>query len=193
MKPDRQLPDIYFSDKFPFAPVFLPEAEVQAMIEDRLPSYERASALIEAYLQNASWLIRPADREQIWEELMPEVYKKGRFGNRNASGSAQLIHPHTLSLLLAIFAVGAIADLTLPPWNEEAELYYQLSRVAISLKPVFDGAGLTAVQAIALLVMYDVFACRKSTFDGTWKMTSFCMALAGSVRIYLLSMSKPVY
>lgn len=37
------------------------------MIKERLPSYERATALVEAYLQHLSWFFRPVERDQIME------------------------------------------------------------------------------------------------------------------------------
>lgn len=159
------------------------------MVEERLPTFERASALIEAYLENLSWMLRPVDREQIWEELIPVVYRKKRVGSEDTSDETIPTDPHILSLMLGVFAIGAFADMTQPPWNEEAELYYHLSRTAISLKPVFEGASLAAVQALATLVMFDVVACRKNSLEDTWKLTSLCLSLAASVRSLLSFLS----
>ncbi|KAH8110513.1 hypothetical protein DFH11DRAFT_1547404 [Phellopilus nigrolimitatus] len=200
------------SRSFPFAPVNLPVDEIQALIEEKLPSYERASALVEAYLENLSWFMRPIDREQIMEELIPTIYKKRytsysinsnscTVSNTNspvstasssetpAESSAQAhlqrhTDPHALALLLVVFAAGAVADMTLPPCNDEAELYYHLSRAAMSLKPVFEGASLQSVQAIVLIGAYDIFSCRKFSLDGAWKMLSFGLALAASIGLH---------
>lgn len=175
----------YLSESFPFTPLYLPVHEIQAHIEEKLPSLERASALVEAYLENLSWFIRPIDREQIMEELIPEVYRKWRFASSsNCAGSSNEespIDPHVLALLFAVFACGADGDLTLAPWNDEADLYYLLARAAVSLKPVFDGCSLHAVQAIALIAAHDLFSCRRNSLEGTWKMLSFSMSLAVSV------------
>lgn len=182
----------YLSRTFPFTPLFLPAQEIQAYIEEKLPSYLRASSLVEAYLENLSWFFRPVDREQITEELIPDIYRRRRqtpgsdqsspgSSESSVSSASSAIDPHALALLLAVFACGATADLTLPPWNDEADLYYHLARTALSLKPVFEGASLHAVQAIALLGSYELFSCRKGDLEGTWKMMSFALSLAASI------------
>ncbi|OCB91784.1 hypothetical protein A7U60_g956 [Sanghuangporus baumii] len=187
-------PISYLSKTFPFTPLYLPTREIQEYIEEKLPSYERASSLTEAYLENLSWFFRPVEREQIMGELIPIVYKKRRRTfNRNGSNGSQNGTPgpdsptdsptdaHVLALLLAVFAAGAVADLTLPPWNDEADLYHHLARTALSLKPVFEGAGLHAVQAISLIGAYDLFACRKNEMEGAWKILTFSLSIAASI------------
>ncbi|KAL5527974.1 hypothetical protein ACEPAG_6775 [Sanghuangporus baumii] len=180
----------YLSKTFPFTPLYLPVPELQKCIEEMLPPYTRATALVEAYLANLSWFFRPVEREEIMEELIPIVYKRRRShsvascsgtSSSDSSGGHQRTDPHVLGLLLSIFAVGAVADMTLPPWNDEGELYYQLSRTALSLKPVFEGAGLHAVEAIALLAAYNLFSCRRKGLEGTWKILSFSVSLAASI------------
>ncbi|KAL5487469.1 hypothetical protein ACEPAI_5577 [Sanghuangporus weigelae] len=184
----------YLSKTFPFTPLYLPVPELQKCIEEMLPPYNRATALVEAYLTNLSWFFRPVEREEIMEELIPLVYKRRRphsvsscsGTSSDSSGGHTRTDPHALGLLLSIFAVGAVADMTLPPWNDEGELYYQLSRTALSLKPVFEGAGLHAVEAIALLAAYNLFSCRRKGLEGTWKILSFSLSLAASVSLLFL-------
>ncbi|KAL5487639.1 hypothetical protein ACEPAI_5747 [Sanghuangporus weigelae] len=169
---------------FPFEPLLLPAEEIQAQIEDKLPSYERGSALIEAYLQNISWLVKMVDREQITEELMPQIYRRKRPGRSSASHETRPTHPHALALLLAVFATGAVADLTLPPWNEEADLYYHLSWTAMGLESLFNSTNLYTIQALAVLGGYDIFSCRTSTLENSWKIISFCLSLAASIGLH---------
>ena len=71
-------PVSYLSKTFPFTPLYLPAHEIQVYIEEKLPSYQRASSLTEAYLENLSWFFRPVEREQVMGELIPIVYKKQR-------------------------------------------------------------------------------------------------------------------
>lgn len=57
--------------------------------------------------------------------------------------------PHRLTLLLAIFAIGALLDPKRDPYNSDADDYYHLSRVALSFKsPVLD----TTANAILAIV-----------------------------------------
>lgn len=167
------------------------------MIEAQLPSYERASALIEAYLENLSWFFRPVDREQIIEELLPSIYKKSSGqptmpilinpeGDSSSQSRSQAVDVHDLSLLLIVFAVGAVADMTLPPDNDEANLYYHLCRATMSLQSILDDTKLTTVQTIALMGAYDLFSCREATLEGAWKLLTIAMCLASSVSNFLL-------
>ncbi|THH08783.1 hypothetical protein EW145_g2474 [Phellinidium pouzarii] len=198
----------YLSKTFPFTPLLLSVDEIQDAIEDMLPSYERASALAEAYLENVSWFFRPVNREQIMEELIPAVYKNWHKTSLSAkpdstpspsvastsnspaetdyddSPRQPRTDPHVLALLLTVFAAGAVADLTLPPYNDEAHLYHHLSRAALSLKSLFDGTTLFTVQAVMLVGTYDLFSCRKDSLEGTYKMLSFGISLASSIGLH---------
>ncbi|KAL5527775.1 hypothetical protein ACEPAG_6576 [Sanghuangporus baumii] len=180
VSPTMTLPE----ETFPFKPLYLPADEILAQIEEKLPSFERASAVVEAYLENTAWFVRLVDREQIMEELIPQIYRRRQFAKNNATDGTQSTDPHTLALLLAIFACGAVADLTLPLWNEEADLYYHLASTAIGLRSVFDGTSLHTIQALAVLGSYDIFSCRKGSLEGTWKLISFCISLASSIGLH---------
>ncbi|KAL5482658.1 hypothetical protein ACEPAI_9252 [Sanghuangporus weigelae] len=180
-------PTSYPREAFPFSPLYLPTQEIRERTQEKLPSFERASALVEAYLENTSWFVKTVDREQIMEELLPLFYKK----RSSSSGNVQA-DPHSLTLLFAIFACGAVADLTLPPWNEEADLYYRLAWMGFSLRSIFDGTSLQTIQALAIIASYDIFSCRRNSLEGTCKMISYSMSLAVSVSFFLPSPRRAV-
>ncbi|KLO09678.1 hypothetical protein SCHPADRAFT_833710 [Schizopora paradoxa] len=178
------------SQMWPFTPLYAPKEDLRQMIESQLPTWERASALTEAYLQNLSWFFRPVDRQQIVEELLPTVFKRRRPNLSQSSFSdspdidGDLDEPvdlHDLALLLMVFACGAAGDLTLPPFNREAETYRQLARATLGLKNIFDGASLSAVQAVCFLGMFDVISGRKNTLETSWKMLCLGFSLSASV------------
>ncbi|KAL5524585.1 hypothetical protein ACEPAF_9725 [Sanghuangporus sanghuang] len=179
MHPSLMSPTSYPREAFPFSPLNLPIQEIRERNQEKLPSFERASALVEAYLENTSWFVKMVDREQIVEELLPLFYKK-----RSSSAENVQADPHSLTLLFAIFACGAVADLTLPPWNEEADLYYRLAWMGFSLRSIFDGTSLQTIQALAIIASYDVFSCRRNSLEGTCKMISYSMSLAVSIGLH---------
>lgn len=143
-----------------------------------MPSYERATALAEIYVQHVSPHFGPVDREQIMEELIPMFYKKDRQ-RRNENEVVTVAH--RLALLTAIFACGAMGDLTQEACNEEGELYRQLSRTALSLHSIFEGTSLATIQTISLLGLYEFFNCSVHTLDAAWKMQALSFSLASSV------------
>lgn len=131
------------------------------------------------------------------EELIPMAYPR-RYSSASPSSSSQSdIQPkmdlHDLALLLMVFASGAAADLTLPPYNPEAERYRQLSRAALGLKSVFEEASLSAVQCICLLASYDIVAVRKNSMESAWKTLSLALSLGSSVSGYSRRLTVRVF
>ncbi|KAH8113147.1 hypothetical protein DFH11DRAFT_1510936 [Phellopilus nigrolimitatus] len=186
----KMLPDqiVSASEAFPFTSAYIPREEILRLIEARLPTYARATALAEAYLGNIAWFCRIVRREQLMEELLPEVYKPLRTHNNLHDESSDSeedyivgIRSHLLPLLLAVLACGAAGDLTLPLNNDEAEVYVQLARAALSVHSVFWGASTVTVQTVVLLAAYDFCTCRKATPEPAWKMMTFGLSLAASV------------
>lgn len=174
---------------FPLAHTNLPRDELLALLKEHLPTYERATALAEAYLENISWLPRPIQREQIMEELLPLIYK-GKYLDPSSRKDESVKYDgrhrmHNLALALALFACGAAGDLTLPPNNQEGKMYHALSLAAMSTHSVMSpgGASLETVQAIILIAQYDFFSCEKPTLESGWKVVSFALIVAASVCI----------
>ena len=159
------------SDAWLFMPPNTSTVETLAIIEAHMPPFTRASALCEAYLENFCWILRVAARPQIIEELLPSCYRgSGPLGRPRLTmteGETQFGATciHELALLLMIFATGSLADLTLPPYNDEAERYYQMSLAALSLTRVIGAPTLPAVQAVALMGAYNAHCGRNDTLD----------------------------
>lgn len=154
--------------------------ELLQLVLTRLPPYERATALVEAYLAHLSCFFRPVQRAQIMEELLPRYYKhKEKAVLEDEKG----VSVHELALLLAVLASGAAGDLTQEASNEEGELYRQLARCALSLHNIFEGTSTATVQALSLVGTYDFFSANAETLESSWKMLSLAMYLASSVSV----------
>lgn len=189
---------------FPFSPVHDPKDKILATLESHLPSYDRATALVEAYLQHISFFFRPVKREQIMEELLPKFYqRRGDAGAERTPVARGAVHSpssaatrvtrdgspdiveHQLALLLAVFACGAAGDLTLDACNEEGETYRQLARSALSLHSVFEGTSLATVQAVALIGAYDFHSASAQTIESAFKLLSLAHCLGVTVSSHL--------
>ena len=168
----------YYTETFPFAPVYMPKDQIRKLIESQMPSYERATALAEIFLQHISFFFRPVGREQIMEELIPRFYKN-RLQDRNESEGGVVVH--RLALLLAVFALGAIGDLAAEKPSEEGELYRQLARTALSLHSIFEGTSLATIQAVSLIGLYEFFSSNTRTLESAWKMQALSFSLGSSV------------
>lgn len=172
----------HLAEGFPFASTSWSKKEMRKLIRGYLPTYERASSLVEAYLENLSWFCRPVQREQIMDVLLPALYKREWVDESDdVPESEESPEMHQLALSLALFSCGAVVDLTLPPYNTEAIIYNHLARAALSLKSVFEGSSFETVQTIVLLAKFQFFVSRKTSLESAWKLISFGLVLAASV------------
>ncbi|KAF7979211.1 hypothetical protein HWV62_43154 [Athelia sp. TMB] len=125
-----------------------------AMLFDLLPHSMRASNLCETYLENFAWNCQLVRRQELFGDFLAPVYKAKK--NREVS-TGQAIHqisPHKLAALFLVFAQGALTDMTLPAYNEEAERYHHYARAALALRSLINTPTVEAVQAIVLMVYY---------------------------------------
>lgn len=89
--------------------------------------------------------------------------------------------PLDLALLFAVFAFGAVADLTLLVDNAEVTRYNALARAALSLRNVFSGGSFIGCQAVCLLAVFQLYEGKPSSQENGWTMLSLGMSLASSV------------
>lgn len=168
----------------------LTKSELRSCINSHLPSWERASALIEAHFEIFAWYFSVVDRAQVVEELLPRIYKRQSSAEKGVSAEVDM---HELALLLMVFACGAAGDLTLTACNEEGELYQQLARAALGLQPVLEEASLATVQAIGLLAVYSMLTGHGNTLETMWRTMGLGMVIANCVSssIYSIFPSLP--
>ncbi|KLO09517.1 hypothetical protein SCHPADRAFT_907684 [Schizopora paradoxa] len=145
-------------------------------IEERLPPRERASTLCEAYMENLSIFMRPLDREQIYEELIPALYERDDQGHLT-------MRIDDLGLILAIFACGAIGDLTMEPLNNESAMYHRLSLSCLGVRPCIsqEYVALATVQTTLLTGFYYLFTGLPHSSERAWKVKCLvCMLVKAS-------------
>lgn len=119
------------------------------------------------------------------EELLPALYKQEWVDvEEDGPESEESPEMHQLALSLAVFSCGAVVDLTLPPYNPEAIIYNYLARAALSLKSVFEGTSFETIQTIVSLSKFEFFVSRKTSLESAWKLMSFGLVLASSVRCH---------
>lgn len=171
----------HVAESFPFVPIRLPKDRILSAIESRLPTYDRATALVEAYLQNISSFFRPVSREQIMGELLPQFYKHRDI--TQSSNDGHEIAAHQLALILAVFACGAAGDLNMDSCNEEGETYRYLARSALGMHSVFEGTSLATVQALALVGAYDLYSASTETIESAFKLLGLAHCLGITVSL----------
>lgn len=177
-----------FSVSFPFTPIGAP-GDVRRLIETHLPSWERATHLAKSYAVNAAWLFQSVASEQV-EEMLPAIYKKPRPELSEEDRPYQdYSGPHDLALLLLIFAIGALMDLSQEPYNAEAEHYHILARASLCLQPVLEKPSLVAIQALYLLGVYTAMCGNdhrsgETTMESSWSLLTLSAQLAQSIGLH---------
>jgi hypothetical protein len=173
------------SNLFPFTRVNMFNSTGLAMLESQLPPEERAASLGNSYCDHASYFYRPVKREELFDTLLPRIYSNARLSTsldepspKSADNSAEQstvdrTRPHDLATLFFIFALGALLDLNLPPYNSEAEHYYDLGRAALSLQAVYESPSISTVQAMGLMATYHSQAGRKYSRDSAVRQRFF--------------------
>ncbi|KAJ3574766.1 hypothetical protein NP233_g1545 [Leucocoprinus birnbaumii] len=183
-------------NRFPFTRINMHDSTTLGMLESHLPPQERASSLVESYCNHASYFYRPVKQDELLNDLLPRIYsnaKSSSTSNESSPGSdssreesqpVEHTQPHDLATLFFILALGALLDLDLPPYNSQAEHYYDLGRAALSLKAVYESPSLSTVGAMGLMSTYHSHAGRKYSRDSAWCIMVFAAKLAQSIGLH---------
>lgn len=162
-----------FSRSFPFKPVGCWQT-AQKLIESFLPAWDRALYLCETYLENAGWIFRSISRQQMMDKMLPTIYRKSPLAPTDqtqtpseAAPEQTQFSPHDLAVVLMVFAVGALVDLSQEPYNEESKHFYVLSKSAMTLQSIFEQPKLTTIQALHLMSIFNAMNQSESGETGT--------------------------
>lgn len=190
------------SKTFPLAPVFTDAVDLDYLIQNHLPPWQRARQLCELYLSQAPWFFGAVTKRQLLEECLPLWYSEASdlllpgsvAPPTQPSSSGESTQPqgktsHELALLFVIFCFGALTDNSLPPApdNEEANMYCYLTRAALNLEPVLDRPpSVTTIQTLALLAIYQGLVSGENSIECTWGIFGLATKLAQSVGDFAL-------
>ncbi|KAH7912868.1 fungal-specific transcription factor domain-containing protein [Hygrophoropsis aurantiaca] len=186
----------HLSKSFPLAPVFNDDVDLNYLVEHHLPPWHRARQLVELYLSQAPWFFGAVTQRQLVEEVLPSWYMEATdlvppgtvAPNSSDSGDESSGKgPHELALLFVVFCFGALTDHALPaaPDNEEADMYFKLTRAALNLEPVLDRPpSVATVQTLALLAIYQGLCSGENSIESTWGLFGLATKLAQSIGLH---------
>ncbi|KAJ7457813.1 hypothetical protein FB451DRAFT_589068 [Mycena latifolia] len=153
------------------------EEQALAQLFIRLPSKPRAWQLCEVYFENGCWSGTPIMRAELIE-LLSRVY--GRAG----APDPNFCSPHQMSVLYGVFALGALVDLTLPPYSAESEYYFDLCRAALSVHSIFDSPSAATVQALVLVSIFHSHGGPRFSMDGGWSIISLASTICQNMGLH---------
>ncbi|TFK46537.1 hypothetical protein OE88DRAFT_1638264 [Heliocybe sulcata] len=172
----------YFDQNGPNTPLARNDPFAFESIEAILPSLPRAWALLEAYYAHAAYNFRPVQRDDLVNDIMSPIYRAVKESSEPGRVARDV--PHKVGLLLLVFAMGALVDLTNQPYNEEAHKYYLMARSAMTARSITDSPVLETVQALSLVAVYHSTSGRKMTAETSWEFLGISLKLAQSVSRY---------
>ena len=153
------------------------------MLMKSLPDDVKASVLCEGYLDNYTWFFRPLSRSELFQELLTPVLSYRNHGGHPVTGQ-KFTQPHGMAALFFIFAIAASTDQS--PASE-SDRYYQLGRVALSLRSIFDAPRLDTIQAISLMAAYISNSDGKYAIEEGWSYLGLAIRLAIGVNGFSVS------
>jgi len=135
-------------------------------------------------------------RRQLLEESLPMWYDEAAdllppvsvTVTTDPAGSVSLRSPnktpHELALLFAVLCIGSLYDDTLPcgPENDEAKVYFELTKAALNLEPVMESTpSVATVQTLIIMCMYYGPCGGENSIECAWNAVSIAAKLAQSV------------
>jgi len=142
------------SNAFPFGVEGSPERAMDLLLQ-YLPVQYRAWSLCETYLEHASWVFRPMERDEIIDDILTPIYKYMKEKDGTGSEAPRSISYHKLAVLFLVFAIGASVDLTLEPCEPSFfrhSLNYSCYQITLSPKH-FTNSAVLACPCVRCLIL----------------------------------------
>ncbi|KAJ6498765.1 hypothetical protein C8R45DRAFT_1210675 [Mycena sanguinolenta] len=145
------------TESFPFSPNKTTWDKDQALEQlfAHLPLEVRAWSLCQIYFRNGCWTGMPVMQSEA-VELLTLIYHPNT-GTQHQSPAT----PQQIAVLYLIFALGSLVDLDLPPYNSDADHYFDVASAAMTIKPLFENPTVVTVQALTLISCYYAHASPK--------------------------------
>jgi len=147
------------------------------MLLDSLPDSAKASSLCESYLNYYAWFFQPLSRGELFQDLLTPTLSHRNTVN-HPDGELRSIKPHSIAVLFFIFAIASSMDQS---HLSESGKYYQLGRLALSMRSVFDAPLLDTIQAVSLMAAFTSNSGGKHAVEESWSYLGLAIRLATSV------------
>ncbi|KAJ7055444.1 hypothetical protein C8F01DRAFT_1373649 [Mycena amicta] len=152
-------------------------AQAREYLHKHLPLEDRGLALCAIFFQNGCWNVSPLMKDEA-AQLLHEVYLP--------APTIPITTQH-LAVTYIIFALGALVDVALPPFSDQAKGYFELARAAMSVKSLFDNPGVLSVQALMMIAAYYGHSGPQFSMDAAWSMISLALNILQTLGLHRAS------
>lgn len=147
------------------------------MLMESLPDSAKASSLCENYINSYTWFFRPLSRGELFQEILTPILS-GRNSGGHSDAGRRFVQPHRMAVLFFIFAIASSTDQSRV---SESDRYYQLGRMALSMRSVFDAPQMDTIQAVSLMAAFMSNSGGKHAVEEGWSYLGLAVRLAISV------------
>ncbi|KAF8513491.1 hypothetical protein JB92DRAFT_2923771 [Gautieria morchelliformis] len=156
-------------------PIRLPMFDVSHlgtwMLENCLPPFPEAWSLVENYWEHLPWQFTPMTRPWFVKRIFSPLYHRSQGSSDSPLG-------HRLGLLLMVFAIGDLLDLTQPWVSSRGLRYYLLARASLCIDPVLESPTVTALQAMHLMSIFFLMSRGTNEPENAWVLSGINIKLA---------------
>ncbi|WVF68090.1 hypothetical protein IAT40_002853 [Kwoniella sp. CBS 6097] len=135
-----------YTDLFPPFPYHATRVELSDIIANHLPPPDIGRALADTYFRTFGWFTNTVQLRTWDSQFFNHVYQ-----DPNSPFIKPSVKPQRLAVVLLVYALGALMDLSKPPHNDQARHYFTGARACLSLDP---SHSVTYVQCIYLYGSY---------------------------------------
>lgn len=145
---------------------------------NHLPSLQEAVRLCDIYSEYGKFIYSPIPRPELNDQVFGTVYQAKPFNSSE--------YFHALSLLFIIFAIATFFDTNAQPYSTQAQIYYHLSRTALSFAPPYRETTLASIQTLIHMALYLDLSDSGSP-DSAWMYIGHAVRLGYSIGLHLSS------
>ncbi|KAH8827586.1 hypothetical protein DL96DRAFT_1463730 [Flagelloscypha sp. PMI_526] len=152
----------------------------------QFPERLRASSLCESYAGQFAWSFAPVLREELIDDFLAPTYKLLEAIKEFPERLRNVLRPHRCAVLFLVFALGTWVDLTLDDYWMDADKFYHIARVCLSMQSIFEAPECATVQAIYLLSAYSEVRGHSTsmTLHPGWTLLSVASKIAQSLGLH---------
>ncbi|KAL7422804.1 hypothetical protein Q5752_002100 [Cryptotrichosporon argae] len=156
-----------------------------AVLSQRLPPVDEASALVDSYYRYYSWNHDVAPR-RTFSRVFDSVYSSSLTSSSSASASAAApaaatpddpVHAQELALVFAILGMGALHNLDLPPGDPSADGYHALAEECLIAGDFLAHNTIVGVQALVIMAHYHLETDKGRTGDAAYPLWGLAMRI----------------
>ncbi|KZT43120.1 hypothetical protein SISSUDRAFT_1040557 [Sistotremastrum suecicum HHB10207 ss-3] len=169
---------LHLSDCFPSGPHLRPSSAIRELIFSYIPDSPATWRLYEQCKGGTSSLYEPVPRHEFIEQIYSHI-----FPTDLGVPDLQTVHPHRVSVLFMICALGTLFDQNNPAPLHKAEEWHQLARACVCLYDMLEEPSIPAIQTLYMMCLY-TYLVDRSASERRWTLMGVTTKMAYSIGLH---------